>query len=85
VIKIRIYFNDKDHKAILNLKKEIERIHGIENLKYSPEFSNYDIDKDVDKLLQNIPTIPSFIFIDTFGYKGIRKSLIKKVAFRSKL
>jgi three-Cys-motif partner protein len=69
-------FNDKDPKNIEILEKEIESIDGIEGLRYRPRIMNNTVGEDIVELFKKIKLIPSLIFIDPFGYKGLTLDLI---------
>ena len=69
-------FNDADKEHTANLKKEIELIHGIKNFKNQPKIFTGIIDKQVAEIFEKSKLMPSCIFLDPFGYKGLSLRLI---------
>jgi len=67
-------FNDKDLNNVSKLKKEIESILAIHKLKHKPILMNEEIDINFSDIFKGA-MIPSLIFIDPWGYKGITKKL----------
>lgn len=76
-------FNDGNIKHTDQLKRNIERLKGYENLRYKPVFKNTPMDKDskiIEELkLEETRLIPTLFFIDPFGYKGLSLTLIHSV------
>lgn len=72
-------FNDSDKNNTETLETEIEKIKGIERLKFKPLVSCGEIDEDAEKYFQQTRLIPSFSFIDPFGYKGLSLNIIHGV------
>jgi three-Cys-motif partner protein len=69
-------FNDKEEKNISKLKEIINNIQDINTLKYKPRVLNYTVGQEIVDLFKKITLIPSLIFIDPFGYKGLSLDLI---------
>lgn len=69
-------FNDVKTIYIQNLEKAANLISGIERLKYKPQFSNIEVGNELVKMLGGMQLIPSLIFIDPWGYKGLSLQLI---------
>lgn len=72
-------FNDKDAENIENLKRTIAAISGIENLKYTPEFFNEEVGSRVVELFNNQSLVPTFFFVDPWGYKGLSLDLVSSI------
>jgi three-Cys-motif partner protein len=72
-------FNDADPEHTNSLKKGIDVIPGIENLKYKPHISNYEVGEKIVKTFDNIKLVPTLFFVDPFGYKGLSLNLICSV------
>lgn len=72
-------FNDKNRKYCESLKTNISVIPGIEKLRFTPKISNFDIGEDTGQVIESMNLVPTFLFIDPWGYKGITKKLIGAV------
>ncbi len=72
-------FNDIDERHSNTLKHEIESLPGIQSLKYKPSVLNNPVDVDAENYFSNTRMIPSFSFIDPFGYKGLSLKIIHGV------
>jgi three-Cys-motif partner protein len=72
-------FNDQDGNHTATLEKEIASLRGIESLKYKPEVSTGEIDHASAEYFERARLIPTFSFIDPFGYKGLSWSLVRGV------
>ncbi len=72
-------FNDRDPGHVEQLKENIAAIPGIETLKYQPKFFGVEVGAEVADMLQKNSNIPTFFFIDPFGYKGLSLDLIYAV------
>jgi three-Cys-motif partner protein len=72
-------FNDSDKNNTATLETEIANIKEIEKLKFKPVVSCGEIDEDAEKYFQETRLIPSFSFIDPFGYKGLSLNIIHGV------
>ncbi|MEX6508502.1 three-Cys-motif partner protein TcmP [Jiella sp. M17.18] len=71
--------NDKDPANASTLEDEINKLVGIEKLRYRPQISNGEVDDDAAKYFSSTRLIPSFSFVDPFGYKGLSLEIIKGV------
>lgn len=72
-------FNDQEKANIEKLKKEIDELSGIDELNYEPIIMHDTIGEEIVKKLSEMDLIPSLIFIDPFGYKGLTLDLIASV------
>lgn len=77
--KFVLFFNDKKKKNIDNLKKSLSQIDNFEDLEHSPIITCSEVDEEFSKQFMDMSLIPSFVFIDPFGYKGVTKDLIKSL------
>lgn len=77
--KIVCIFNDKDEKNVKKLDKNIQTLKGIEKLKYKPKCINSEVNQEIELIFNKERIIPSFSFIDPFGYKGLTHELIKGI------
>lgn len=82
IIKVDLYFNDKDEFKIDKLKSIIadKKLHYPDFGKII--FRSKDYKEIVDNLstyIQNLQNEKAFVFIDPYGYKEVRVSEIKKL------
>lgn len=75
--KFVVYFNDKEQCYIDSLKNEIIKLDKINELKHKPILSCSEVDNTTCEEFERISMIPSFVFIDPWGYKGVSKKLIQ--------
>jgi three-Cys-motif partner protein len=71
--------NDRDENHTATLEKEIAALNGIGGLKYKPEISSGEVDRTSAEYFERTKLIPTFSFIDPFGYKGLSWALIRGV------
>jgi three-Cys-motif partner protein len=72
-------FNDADKNLTDTLQNEINKLPGIEKLKYKPEVRCGEVDEDAEEFFRKSRLVPAFTFIDPFGYKGLSLSIVKGV------
>lgn len=72
-------FNDADENHTATLSSEIAKISGIKTLKYAPDIWVGEIDRAAAEYFKKVRLIPTFSFIDPFGYKGLSSALIRSV------
>lgn len=72
-------FNDIDAAHIEQLSREIGTIKGAESLGHPPRLLNEDTSTGMLGELGPIRTIPTFYFIDPFGYRGLTNDLVRSV------
>lgn len=72
-------FNDMDANNTQTLQSEIDGLPGIERLKYRPKVNCNPVDKDAEEYFAGTRLIPSFTFLDPFGYKGLSLKLVNGV------
>ena len=70
------FFNDKEKSNVEKLEEEIKKIPNIDKLKYKPVINNVSIGGEVVEQLKKVHLIPSLVFIDPFGYKGLSLEFI---------
>jgi three-Cys-motif partner protein len=70
-------FNDEDPEHIKNLENEIAKLPGIETLKYKPDISTGSVGANIAASPQSMRLVPTFSFIDPFGYKGLSLGLVQ--------
>lgn len=72
---VRLWFNEGDRELHTKLKKNIEAVDGISSLKYAPSITNIVISKALAPRMERL-SIPTFVFADPSGYKGLSLRLI---------
>lgn len=72
-------FNDKDSENALGLESAIDQIPGIERLRYKPQVQNQEVGTEIVQLFSKMKMIPTFFFVDPWGYKGLSLGLINSV------
>lgn len=72
-------FNDKNRTNVDSLRETVSGIPGIETLKYQPQIRNEEVGQKMVDLLQNIRLVPTLLFVDPWGYKGLSLALINSV------
>ncbi len=72
--KLITIFNDDDSQLAAQLRHNIAELHGIERLQKKPEVYEYAVS---EKLVRLCPKIPTLLFADPWGYKGLSLALIK--------
>lgn len=71
--------NDRDENNSSTLQTEIAALPGIEQLKFKPEIMCGEVDENAEAYFSTTSLVPSFSFIDPWGYKGLSLKLIKGV------
>jgi three-Cys-motif partner protein len=72
-------FNDKDSSNADLLRKNIQAVPGIEKLKYEPRVETEEVGERIARTFEQMRLIPSLLFIDPWGYKGLSLKLINAV------
>jgi three-Cys-motif partner protein len=74
--KVVTMFNDKDPNHVELLKSNIQDLEGLDKLKYSPDVVEGEVDEKMETFFKEMNLIPSLVFIDPWGYKGLSVNLI---------
>lgn len=72
-------FTDKEDEYVENLNEEISKIHGIDKLRHKPFIKRIEVGEQIVEILKNSKLIPSFVFLDPCGYKGLSLELINSI------
>ncbi len=72
-------FNDRDKQNVASLKRHIAELPGIDTIKYKPVVLNHEVGAELTRLLAEIDLVPTLLFIDPWGYKGLTLDLIGSV------
>jgi three-Cys-motif partner protein len=73
------YFNDKDPANVQSLQKAIGEIPGVDTLQFKPRVENEEVGQRIVESLRQMNLIPTLLFIDPWGYKGLSLALIGSV------
>jgi three-Cys-motif partner protein len=72
-------FNDSDENHTKTLEQEIAHLGDIETLKHKPTVYTGDIDRTAAEYFDRFRMIPTFCFLDPYGYKGLSSALVRSV------
>lgn len=73
------WFNDKDPANISTLIEEINKIEQIKSLSHFPRTFTEEVGSEIVKKFSEINLIPTLMFVDPWGYKGLSLKLINSV------
>lgn len=72
-------FNDRDENNHNTLLSEIKKLKNICKLKHFPTVYCEEVDKRIAEQFQRARLVPTFTFIDPWGYKGFSLELLQAV------
>lgn len=72
-------FNDKDENNTRSLQQAIDNLPGVDSLRYKPKVRQREIGTEIVKLFEEMKMIPTFFFVDPWGYKGLSLQLVNAV------
>ena len=72
-------FNDKDEGYVRSLESEIKALEGIKKLKFKPKVYNESVGAEIIQMFEEMSLVPTLIFVDPWGYKGLSLRLINSV------
>ena len=72
-------FNDKDGNNTNSLSQAINQLPRVHTLKYQPQVYTHEIGEDIVKVFEDIELVPTFFFVDPWGYKGLSLRLVNSV------
>jgi three-Cys-motif partner protein len=72
-------FNDKDAANARSLRAAISGLPGVKKLKYEPQVENQEVGPKIVKTFEAIKLVPTLLFVDPWGYKGLSLALINSV------
>ena len=70
------HFNDADPENAEALRREIDALPGIELLAYRPKVTSEEVCERVFAMFEQTKEMPTFFFLDPWGYKGLSLGLI---------
>ena len=72
-------FNDDNPDHVRSLESAVKALPGIEQMRYRPLFWNVRVDGQVTEHFRQNRLVPTLLFADPWGYKGLSLDLIKYV------
>lgn len=72
-------FNDRDEANCKSLRTAISDLPGIEKLKHPPKVYEGEVGEEIIKTFERQKLVPTFLFVDPFGYKGLSLRLVNSV------
>jgi three-Cys-motif partner protein len=72
-------FNDKNAESASSLNTLINSLPEIEQLAHKPQVRNEEIGTQIVKMFEPMRLVPTFFFVDPWGYKGLSLALINSV------
>ena len=72
-------FNDADPKNTSKLKREIESFEAASRLAYPPKVKCSEVGDEIVKQFEALRLVPTLMFVDPWGYKGLSLQLINSV------
>lgn len=73
-------FEDKDPDAAQSLSKALADLDGIDTLTYPPKISHGEaVRRQIEDVFKNRALIPTFMFLDPFGYAGLTRDLMQAI------
>jgi three-Cys-motif partner protein len=72
-------FNDINNNHSNALQNVIDSIPGIDKLKYKPAIHNVEVDDQIAESFEKLHLVPTFFFIDPWGFKGLSLRLVRSV------
>ena len=72
-------FNDQDENNTQTLTKEIARLPDIDRLTHKPIVRQNTVGEDAESYFNLTRDVPTFTFLDPFGYKGLSLQLVNGV------
>lgn len=73
------HFNDGNAENASSLQNAINQLVGIEKLKYAPKVDNKEVGSEIVQMFSKMKLVPTFFFVDPWGYKGLTLGLINSV------
>jgi three-Cys-motif partner protein len=72
-------FNDKDPTNTRSLQTCLEALPGYEGLRFKPKIYTSEITQEVIRDFEQRKLVPTFLFVDPWGYKGLSLRLVNAV------
>ena len=72
-------FNDVDSDNTRSLETAIKSLPGIETLSHAPVVENKEIGLEIVERFEKMHLVPTLMFVDPWGYKGLSLRLVNSV------
>lgn len=72
-------FNDKNPANAKSLRQVFGTVPGVERLKCAPQIQSEEVGAEIVKLFEQTKLVPTLLFVDPWGYKGLSLDLIRSV------
>ncbi len=72
-------FNDINSQSARSLEQAIRSLPGVERLRHAPQVHNFEVGSEIAGVLQGTHLVPTLLFVDPWGYKGLSLDLIGSV------
>lgn len=76
--KVHLWFNEGESENHRLLKETIESIPGVDSLRYHPTITNKIVDLHWPRKMELVK-VPTLVFLDPCGYKGLSLQLVKSI------
>jgi three-Cys-motif partner protein len=77
--RIITLFNDRSQENMTALEELLSTLPGYKDLKQAPKYACQEVGDEIVNKLKEISLVPTLLFADPFGYKGLSLSLISSV------
>jgi len=77
--RLMTVFNDSELANVASLRTEIAALPGIEKLKHQPDIDKGEVGDETVQAFRKIKLVPTLLFADPWGYKGLSLGLIESV------
>jgi three-Cys-motif partner protein len=72
-------FNDQDKSSSSSLEAAIKSLDGIDKLQHQPKVYTSEVGTEIAEMFETDHLVPTFFFVDPWGYKGLSLRLINSV------
>lgn len=72
-------FNDVDEQNGHSLEQAVQALPGIGSLTHAPQIYSHEVGSEIVKMFEQVQLIPTFFFVDPWGYKGLSLRLVNSV------
>lgn len=72
-------FNDRDSGNTSALQQAIDQLPGINRLRHTPQVMTSEVGAEIVQMFSGMKLVPTFFFVDPWGYKGLSLGLINSV------
>jgi three-Cys-motif partner protein len=77
---LHMVFNDRKKRFVYELREHLMAHSGFERMIHKPRFLHGAVSEDlISGLRVGVPPIPTFAFLDPFGYVGVNQDVIRMI------